>query len=99
MFSETRGVNPAYAIVAVFLILAWRNAGYLGLDSLALPKRGQLLHRRPRRPRQWQPREPRSHPRLPKASPAAEPAQESTRRRQGQPSQRPAAAAIVLAAT
>jgi len=22
-------VNPAYAIVAVFLILAWRNAGYL----------------------------------------------------------------------
>jgi hypothetical protein len=28
-------VNPAYAIVAVFLILAWRNAGYLGLDRFA----------------------------------------------------------------
>jgi thiosulfate dehydrogenase [quinone] large subunit len=47
MFSGTSGVNPAYAIVAVFLILAWRNAGYLGLDSFALPKMRQLLHRRP----------------------------------------------------
>jgi hypothetical protein len=33
-------VNPAYAIVAVFLILAWRNAGYLGLDRLVLPMIG-----------------------------------------------------------
>jgi thiosulfate dehydrogenase (quinone) large subunit len=47
MFSGTSGVNPAYAIVAVFLILAWRNAGYLGLDSFALPRTRQLLHRRP----------------------------------------------------
>jgi hypothetical protein len=30
-------VNPAYAIVAVFLILAWRHAGYLGLDRVVLP--------------------------------------------------------------
>jgi thiosulfate dehydrogenase [quinone] large subunit len=37
MFSGSSGVNPAYAIVSVFLILAWRNAGYLGLDGLALP--------------------------------------------------------------
>jgi uncharacterized membrane protein YphA (DoxX/SURF4 family) len=37
MFSGSSGVNPAYAIVAVFLILAWRNAGYLGLDRLVLP--------------------------------------------------------------
>jgi thiosulfate dehydrogenase [quinone] large subunit len=37
MFSGSSGVNPAYAIVAVFLILAWRNAGYLGLDRLILP--------------------------------------------------------------
>ena len=37
MFSGSAGVNPAYAIVAVFLILAWRNAGYLGLDRFALP--------------------------------------------------------------
>jgi thiosulfate dehydrogenase (quinone) large subunit len=48
MFSGSSGVNPAYAIVAVFLVLAWRNAGYLGLDSFALPKTRQLLHRRPR---------------------------------------------------
>jgi thiosulfate dehydrogenase (quinone) large subunit len=47
MFSGSSGVNPAYAIVAVFLVLAWRNAGYLGLDYFALPKMRQLLHRRP----------------------------------------------------
>jgi thiosulfate dehydrogenase (quinone) large subunit len=47
MFTGSAGVNPAYAIVAVFLILAWRNAGYLGLDSFALPKTRRLLHRRP----------------------------------------------------
>ncbi len=39
-------MNPAYAIVAVFLILAWRNAGYLGLDRFALPMARELLHRR-----------------------------------------------------
>jgi hypothetical protein len=37
MFSGSSGVNPAYAIVAVFLILAWRNAGYLGMDRFVLP--------------------------------------------------------------
>ena len=37
MFSGSAGVNPAYAIVAVFLILAWRNAGWLGLDRWLLP--------------------------------------------------------------
>ena len=35
MFSGSSGVNPAYAIVAVLLILAWRNAGYLGPDHFA----------------------------------------------------------------
>lgn len=37
MFTGSAGVNPAYAIVAVLLILAWRNAGYLGLDRFAFP--------------------------------------------------------------
>jgi thiosulfate dehydrogenase [quinone] large subunit len=46
MFTGSAGVNPAYAVVAVFLILAWRNAGYLGLDRFALPSAGELLHRR-----------------------------------------------------
>jgi thiosulfate dehydrogenase [quinone] large subunit len=44
MFTGSAGVNPAYAIVAVFLILAWRNAGYLGLDRFALPMARDLLH-------------------------------------------------------
>ena len=46
LFTGSAGVNPAYAIVAVFLILAWRNAGYLGLDRFALPMAGERLHRR-----------------------------------------------------
>jgi len=37
MFSGSAGVNPAYAIVAVLLVLAWRNAGFLGLDRFVLP--------------------------------------------------------------
>ena len=45
MFTGSAGVNPAYAIVAVFLILAWRNAGYLGLDGFALPMARARLHR------------------------------------------------------
>jgi thiosulfate dehydrogenase [quinone] large subunit len=45
MFTGSAGVNPAYAIVAVFLILAWRNAGYLGLDRFALPMVSERLHR------------------------------------------------------
>ncbi len=45
MFSGSAGVNPAYALVALFLILAWRNAGYLGLDRYALPWVRHLFHR------------------------------------------------------
>jgi thiosulfate dehydrogenase [quinone] large subunit len=44
MFTGSAGVNPAYAIVAVFLILAWRNAGYLGLDRFVLPMATERLH-------------------------------------------------------
>jgi thiosulfate dehydrogenase (quinone) large subunit len=51
MFSGSSGVNPAYAIVAVLLILAWRNAGYLGLDRFALPMLGdRFRHRAPAAP-------------------------------------------------
>jgi thiosulfate dehydrogenase [quinone] large subunit len=45
MFTGSAGVNPAYAIVSVFLILAWRNAGYLGLDRFALPMVRDLFRR------------------------------------------------------
>jgi thiosulfate dehydrogenase [quinone] large subunit len=44
MFSGSSGVNPAFAIVALFLILAWRNAGYFGLDRFALPAVRNLFH-------------------------------------------------------
>lgn len=45
MFSGSAGVNPAYALVSLFLILAWRNAGYFGLDRFALPAVRNLFHR------------------------------------------------------
>jgi thiosulfate dehydrogenase [quinone] large subunit len=48
MFSGSAGVNPAYAIVAVLLILAWRNAGYLGLDRFALPMMSDRFRPGPR---------------------------------------------------
>jgi hypothetical protein len=48
MFSGSSGVNPAYAIVAVFLILAWRNAGYPGLDRFVLPMMRNLFRPGPR---------------------------------------------------
>jgi thiosulfate dehydrogenase [quinone] large subunit len=44
MFSGSAGVNPAYAIVALLLVLAWRNAGYFGLDRFALPRMSRLFH-------------------------------------------------------
>jgi thiosulfate dehydrogenase (quinone) large subunit len=34
------GVNPLFFVVEVFLILAWRNAGYYGLDRYLLPALG-----------------------------------------------------------
>ncbi len=37
MFTGSAGVNPAYAVVGVLLVLAWRNAGYLGLDRFVFP--------------------------------------------------------------
>jgi thiosulfate dehydrogenase (quinone) large subunit len=34
------GVNPAFFVMEVFLVLAWRNAGHIGLDRFALPALG-----------------------------------------------------------
>jgi thiosulfate dehydrogenase [quinone] large subunit len=45
MFTGSAGVNPAYATLSVLLVLAWRNAGLLGLDRFALSgvwRRNQL---------------------------------------------------------
>ena len=47
------GVNPLFFLVEVLLILAWRNAGYYGLDRYVLPalgtpwKPGRLFRREP----------------------------------------------------
>src|SRR5439155_19027464 len=34
------GVNPLFFAVEILLILAWRNAGYIGLDRYVLPALG-----------------------------------------------------------
>ena len=45
------GVNPLFFVVEVFLVLAWRNAGYYGVDRYLLPAlgtpwaKGKLFHR------------------------------------------------------
>ncbi|HEX9122348.1 MAG TPA: DoxX family protein [Actinomycetota bacterium] len=45
------GVNPAFFLAEVLLVLAWRNAGYIGLDRVVLPalgtpwEPGRLFHR------------------------------------------------------
>ncbi len=56
VFAGSAGVNPAMIIVAVLLILAWRNDGWYGLDRFALPRlgtpwhAGRLFHRTETRP-------------------------------------------------
>lgn len=40
MFAGSAGVNPLFAILGIFLILAWRVAGYYGLDRWLLPLLG-----------------------------------------------------------
>jgi thiosulfate dehydrogenase (quinone) large subunit len=45
MFSGSAGVNPAFAIVGLLLVLAWRNAGWYGLDRWVLPRIGTPWHR------------------------------------------------------
>ena len=44
MFSGSAGVNPAFAVLSVLLVLAWRNAGWIGLDRFILAA-GRLSHR------------------------------------------------------
>ena len=39
------GVNPVFFAAAMLLVLAWRNAGYYGLDRYALPMLGTPWHR------------------------------------------------------
>ncbi len=39
------GVNPVFLVLEVLLVLAWRNAGYLGLDRYVLPAIGTPWHK------------------------------------------------------
>lgn len=40
IFAGTAGANPLMSIIAILVILAWRTAGYWGLDRWALPMLG-----------------------------------------------------------
>lgn len=40
VFAGSAGVNPAMILISGLLILAWRNAGWLGLDRYLLPRLG-----------------------------------------------------------
>jgi len=44
MLSGVAWVNPVYALAGVLLMLAWRNAGLIGLDHWALPAMGLPSH-------------------------------------------------------
>jgi thiosulfate dehydrogenase (quinone) large subunit len=45
VFAGSAGVNPAMLLVSGLLILAWRNAGWYGLDRWVLPTVGTPWHR------------------------------------------------------
>ena len=40
IFAGTAGVNPLFIIISLVLIMAWRVAGWYGLDRVVLPKLG-----------------------------------------------------------
>jgi thiosulfate dehydrogenase (quinone) large subunit len=44
MFTGSAGVNPAFAVMSVLLILAWRNAGSIGLDRYILQGNWWRMH-------------------------------------------------------
>jgi thiosulfate dehydrogenase [quinone] large subunit len=45
VFSGSAGVNPLFIILGLLLVVAWRNAGWYGLDRFVLPKLGTPWHR------------------------------------------------------
>jgi thiosulfate dehydrogenase (quinone) large subunit len=40
LLAGTTSTNPLLAVLGILLILAWKNAGYIGLDRLLLPALG-----------------------------------------------------------
>ncbi len=51
IFAGTAGVNPLYIIISGILILAWRVAGWYGLDRWVLPQAGHAMAARDGVPR------------------------------------------------
>ena len=45
VFAGSAGLNPAMIGLGLLLVLAWRNAGYIGLDRYLLPRLGTPWHR------------------------------------------------------
>lgn len=45
MMAGSASVNPVFFGIAVFLVLAWKIAGYIGLDYFLLPRVGDLWTR------------------------------------------------------
>lgn len=45
LFAGTTSTNPLLALCGLFLILAWRNAGWIGLDRWLLPRLGTPWHK------------------------------------------------------
>jgi thiosulfate dehydrogenase (quinone) large subunit len=52
VFSGSAGVNPAFIIAGILVVLAWRNAGWIGLDRFLLPRFGTPWQPTPRTRRQ-----------------------------------------------
>ncbi len=46
VLSGSAGVNPAFIIAGLLLVLAWRNAGWIGLGRFLLPRLGTPWQRR-----------------------------------------------------
>ena len=44
MLAGSAGVNPLYFLLAVLLVMAWKNAGWWGLDRFVLPMLGTPWH-------------------------------------------------------
>lgn len=47
IFAGSAGVNPLFLVIGLLLMLAWRNAGWYGVDRWLLPKVGTPFRHHP----------------------------------------------------